>query len=189
MPPVAEIDAAQAAKRLGKKAEALAHFEKYVEDYLADRKKANGDSFDHHALLNTISSIRTAEVRALWTDDPALLPQDPTEAFWWEIWLPVRGDRNAVVADFRKLATLSECQVSEHQINFPERTVDCGGGFTLTVGQNPAECAAITVPPAACTATVGDARACIGGLAGATDAEICSDTFMLPAACAALEAC
>jgi hypothetical protein len=101
----------------------LAHFEKYVEDYLADRKKVNGDSFDHHALLNTISSIRAAEVRAMWTDDPALLPQDPSVPFWWEVWLPVRGDREAVVADFRKLATLAECQVSEHLIKFPERTV------------------------------------------------------------------
>ena len=101
----------------------LEHFEKYVEDYLADRKKANGDSFDHHALLNTISSIRRAEVRAMWTDDPSLLPQDAAEAFWWEVWLPVRDDRNSVVADFRKLANLAECQVSEHQINFPERTV------------------------------------------------------------------
>lgn len=101
----------------------LAHFEKYVADYLANRKKANGDSFDHHALLNTISAIRTAEVRALWTDEPALLPEDPADAFWWEVWLPLRGDRQGVVADFRKLATLAECQVSEHQINFPERTV------------------------------------------------------------------
>jgi hypothetical protein len=101
----------------------LAHFEKYVEDYLADRKSAQGRALDHHALLNTISSVRCAEVRAMWTDEPDLLPQDPTEAFWWEVWLPVRGDRNAVVADFRKLATLSECRVSEHQINFPERTV------------------------------------------------------------------
>lgn len=101
----------------------LAHFEKYVEDYLADRKKTNGDSLDHHALLNTIASIRSAEIRALWTDDLALLPQDLTESIWWEVWLPVRGDRNAVLADFRKLAGLAECQVSEHQINFPERTV------------------------------------------------------------------
>ena len=101
----------------------LGHFEKYIEDYLADRKKANGDSLDHHALLNTISSIRRAEVRAMWTDDPALLPQNAAEAIWWEVWLPVRGDRDAVVADFRKLATLAKCQVSEHQINFPERTV------------------------------------------------------------------
>ncbi len=74
-------------------------------------------------MLNTIATIRTAEVRTLWTDDLNLLPQNPTEPFWWEVWLPVRGDRNAVVADFRKLATLSECQVSDHQINFPERTV------------------------------------------------------------------
>lgn len=101
----------------------LAHFEKYVEDYLAERKKSNGDSLDHRALLNTIAFIRRAEIRALWTDDPDLLPQDAAEAIWWEVWLPVRGDRNAVLADFRKLATLAECQISEHQINFPERTV------------------------------------------------------------------
>lgn len=101
----------------------LAHFEKYVEDYLAERKKVNGDALDHHALLNTISAIRRAEVRALWTDDPALLPQDTTEAIWWEVWLPVRGDRQAVLADFRKLAALAQCQVSEHHIGFPERTV------------------------------------------------------------------
>jgi hypothetical protein len=101
----------------------LAHFEKYIEDYLAERKKANGDSNDHHALLNTISSIRSAELRALWTDEPKLFPQEADEPFWWEVWLPVRGNRDAVVAYFRKLAGLAECEVSEHQINFPERTV------------------------------------------------------------------
>lgn len=101
----------------------LAHFESVIQDYLAERRKSNGDSFDHHALINTIASIRSAELRALWTDDPRLLPQDLAEQFWWEVWLPVRGHRNDVVADFRKLAALAECEVSEHQINFPERTV------------------------------------------------------------------
>ena len=101
----------------------LAHFEKYVEDYLAERKNANGNSLDRHALLNTIATIRRAEVRAMWTDELALLPLDPNEAFWWEVWLPVRGNRDAVVTDFRKLAALSGCEVSEHQIDFPERTV------------------------------------------------------------------
>ncbi|MCE2661110.1 MAG: hypothetical protein LW854_23270, partial [Rubrivivax sp.] len=101
----------------------LAHFEKYVEDYLAERKNVSGRARDHHALLNTISAIRRAEVRALWTDDPTLLPQDPNEAIWWEVWLPVRGDCEAVLADFRKLAALADCQVSEHHISFPERTV------------------------------------------------------------------
>ncbi|MDP2111164.1 MAG: S8 family peptidase [Thiobacillus sp.] len=101
----------------------LAHFEKYIEDYLAERKKTNGDAYDHHALINTIAAIRSAELQALWTDEPALLPQDITEPFWWEVWLPVRGRRNDVVSDFRTLAALAECEVSEHQIHFPERTV------------------------------------------------------------------
>lgn len=101
----------------------LAHFEKYVDEYMAERKKSNGDAFDHRTLLETVSAIRAAEIRALWTDDPSLLPNDASETFWWEVWLPVRGNRSAVVEDFRKLATLSGCQVSEHQVNFPERTV------------------------------------------------------------------
>ena len=101
----------------------LQHFEKHVADYLAAKRNKNGDLIDHGRLLNAIVAIRTAELRALWTDAPELLPLDLAEPFWWEVWLPVRGQRNEVVEDFRKLATLAECQVSEHQINFPERTV------------------------------------------------------------------
>lgn len=101
----------------------LHHFEKYVADYLAEKKNRNGIANDHKSLINTIASIRSAELRALWTDDPELLPQAVDEEFWWEIWLPVRGQRHLVVADFRKLATLANCTISEHQVNFPERTV------------------------------------------------------------------
>jgi Subtilase family len=101
----------------------LEHFERYVAEYLAAKTNKNGSLTDHGTLLNAIASIRSAELRALWTDEPMLLPQDLTEQFWWEVWMPVRGRRNEVVEDFRKLAALAECQVSEHQINFPERTV------------------------------------------------------------------
>ena len=101
----------------------LEHFEKYVAEYLEDRKDKNGNARDHRTLLNTIESIRAAELRALWTDDIALLPEDPTVQFWWEVWLPVRGQRQAVVLDFRKLAALAECVVSDQQADFPERTV------------------------------------------------------------------
>lgn len=101
----------------------LSHFEKYVAEYLQGKRNVNNELIDHSSLFNTVAAIRTAEIRALWTDDPASLPEDDTEMFWWEAWLPVRGRGNEVVADFRKLATLAECRVSEHQINFPERTV------------------------------------------------------------------
>lgn len=101
----------------------LTHFEKYVADYLEEKKDIKGNARDHRALLNTIASIRAAELRTLWTDDPALLPEDFTLPFWWEVWLPVRGQRQAVVEDFKKLARLAECVVSDKQVEFPERTV------------------------------------------------------------------
>jgi len=101
----------------------LAHFEKYVTEYLEEKKDKNGKALDHRALLNTIAAIRTAELRALWTDDPALLPNDTAVPFWWEVWLPARDQRQVVVEDFKKLARLAECVVSDKQVNFPERTV------------------------------------------------------------------
>ncbi len=99
------------------------HFERYIVEYLQEKKDANGNARDHKTLLNTISAIRAAGVRALWTDDLELLPQDPEQTFWWEVWLPVRGQRENVLADFRKLAGLAGCRVSQSQVNFPERTV------------------------------------------------------------------
>ncbi|WP_254612466.1 S8 family serine peptidase [Pseudomonas aeruginosa] len=103
----------------------LAHFEKYISDYLEEKKDRNGKARDHRKLIDAIESIRAAEIRALWTDAPELLPDDLATAFWWEVWLPVRGagQRQIVVEDFKKLARLAECVVSDKQVNFPERTV------------------------------------------------------------------
>lgn len=101
----------------------LAHFEKYITEYLEEKKNKNGDAIDHRKLLDAISAIRAAELRELWTDDQNLLPTDLAQQFWWEIWLPVRGQRQAVVEDFRKLAALADCIVSDKQVDFPERTV------------------------------------------------------------------
>lgn len=101
----------------------LAHFERYIQGYLEEKKDRNGKALDHRALLNTIALIRAAELRALWNDEPALLPDDVAIPFWWEVWLPVRGQRQVVVEDFKKLARLAECVVSDRQVNFPERTV------------------------------------------------------------------
>lgn len=101
----------------------LDHFEKKITAYLAEAKDKNGKARDNKPLLNTIESIRTAELRELWTDDPELLPQDPDEVFWWEVWLPVRERRDLVIADFRKLAEMAGCEVGEGHVDFPERTV------------------------------------------------------------------
>jgi hypothetical protein len=101
----------------------LAHFEKYIEEYLAKRKNKNDRPLDHKALINTIATIRLASIRALWTDDVDQLPENQTYCFWWEVWLPVRDSRAAVLADFHILAERAGCEVSTRHANFPERTV------------------------------------------------------------------
>ena len=101
----------------------LAHFEKHITEYLEENADKNGKPRDHKSLLNAILSIRATELRALWTDDIDVLPQNIEESFWWEVWLTNRGDRETVVADFNKLANSAGCTVSEARIDFPERTV------------------------------------------------------------------
>lgn len=101
----------------------LEHFEKYITAYLEEKKDRNGKPMDHRLLLDTIQTIRSAELQALWTDDIGLFPSSVNETIWWEVWLPVRNKREAVLADFRKLAEYVNCTVSNHEVKFPERTV------------------------------------------------------------------
>lgn len=101
----------------------LDHFEKYITDYLEEKKKINGDANDHRTLIDTISAIRAAELRALWTDDLDVLPENKNEAFWWEVWLTNKGNREVAYSDFAKLANSVGCTVSENRVDFPERTV------------------------------------------------------------------
>jgi|TARA_R110000772_G_scaffold103600_3_gene204682 hypothetical protein len=74
-------------------------------------------------LLDAIRQIRVASLEALWTDDPAVFPQSEDETLWWEIWLPVRHDRKAVVNQFKQLAEGLNFRIAPGQIEFPERTV------------------------------------------------------------------
>ena len=102
----------------------LQHFEHLVTDYLNEKTSENGRKLDNKKLLNTIESIRASAIHGLWTDSADLLPENLDEEFWWEVWL--RRDRTngqACVNDFRRLAELSNCTVSNAVVNFPERSV------------------------------------------------------------------
>lgn len=102
----------------------LQHFERLVTEYLEEKTDRNGNARDNRKLLNTIGSIRAAALQGLWMDTPDSLPANPEEAFWWEVW--VRHGREADVSavdDFRRLAAMSQCQVSDAVVDFPERSV------------------------------------------------------------------
>ena len=91
----------------------------------------------NHQLLNTISAIRVASLQALWTDTKEEFPDDEEGSLWWEVWLPIRRDRQAVKLASDSLARerLGEIdafllqakgqgmEVAQGELNFPERTV------------------------------------------------------------------
>lgn len=101
----------------------LEHFEGLIRNYLEEKRDSAGRPRDNKRLLNTISQIRAASLKSLWTDDTAVLPTSDNETFWWEVWLPVRDDRAATVRNFRNLAEAREFRVAPGELEFPERTV------------------------------------------------------------------
>lgn len=100
----------------------LETFESLIRTYLDESKDTKGGP-RNFKLLNTISAIRSAALNALWTDDPAELPTSDDDAFWWEVWLPVTGDREATTGRFKQLAEGLGFQVAPGELQFPERTV------------------------------------------------------------------
>lgn len=101
----------------------LVHFEKLIHDYIEEKKDIHGRVRDHGTLINAIQQIRTASLRALWTDDPLVFPVADDEIFWWEVWLPIRNERSVTMAYFTRLAEAQGARVAPGRLEFPERTV------------------------------------------------------------------
>ncbi len=101
----------------------LDHFESLIRDYLDEKRDSRGHARDHKRLLDAIQQIRAASLRALWTDDSEVFPSSDEETFWWEVWLPVRGDRVASIGKFRELAQAQNFRLAPGELEFPERTV------------------------------------------------------------------
>lgn len=101
----------------------LDHFEKLIVAYLARRRDSRDRPRDNRRLLDAIRQIRAASLRALWTDDDKAFPVTEDEPVWWEVWLPIRKDRQATTAAFRERADLQGMRVAKGELTFPERTV------------------------------------------------------------------
>lgn len=97
-------------------------FEKLIAGYLDESKDTkNGPKSSN--LLNTIAEIRAATLQALWTDTPEAKPTSDDEYLWWEVWLPVRKNRQAVISQFREMAAGLRFKVASGELYFPERTI------------------------------------------------------------------
>ncbi len=100
----------------------LGTLEKKIEQYL-DPSKDGKKGPRNSSLLNAIADIRKSAIENLWTDAQELYPSSLTEELWFEIWLPVLGDRQAIISDFKKIAEHLQILVSENILEFPERSV------------------------------------------------------------------
>ena len=101
----------------------LSHFEKLILAYLEERRDKAGKPRDNRRLVESIQAIRTATLKALWTDDPSVFPSTDEDPFWWEVWLPVGENREATVSTFRRLAEAQGFKLASGELGFPERTV------------------------------------------------------------------
>jgi hypothetical protein len=101
----------------------LTTFETKIQDYIEHKKNIKGGAIDNQKLIDGIKSFKVAALEALWSDDESLFPQTNTENIWWEVWLPIFEDRQAVVRDYTSIAAELGIEVTSHQLNFPERTV------------------------------------------------------------------
>ena len=101
----------------------LSHFDKLIADYLEEKRNRRGHLLDHSSLLETIQHIRAATFESLWTDDAEFFPSHDEEQFWWEVWLPVRRDRERVVRALQRGAELQGLRVASGRLDFQERTV------------------------------------------------------------------
>jgi hypothetical protein len=97
--------------------------ERKITDYIEEKKNKSNTPADNKALIHTIGSIRKATLEALWTDSVEVLPQDDSAILWWEVWLPVRGNRQNIIDDFNKLCAIVSINVSTSILKFPERSV------------------------------------------------------------------
>ena len=101
----------------------LDHFERLIRDYMAERRDSAGRARDNQRLIDAIQRIRAASLRALWTDDPEVFPTDDEGSFWWEVWIPVRQNRVAMVDGFRRRAVAQDMGIARGELRFPERSV------------------------------------------------------------------
>ncbi len=101
----------------------LAYFVKKIDLYRQHKTDKNGKPGDNQKLIDTIENITLASINALWTDAVEAFPTETEPAFWWEAWLPTRGNRDRTIKGFKELASYSGLRTSASTISFPERSV------------------------------------------------------------------
>lgn len=105
------------------------HFENVLRQYMTEAAPKGGPR--HRRLVESISGLRLAAVRAYWTDSPSLYPEERA-VIWWEVWLC----SGAGVQDrFRAAAQNAGLHLLDQWIEFPERLVVLARGTAMQLSE------------------------------------------------------
>ncbi|MDQ3262072.1 MAG: S8 family peptidase [Myxococcota bacterium] len=96
------------------------HFVSRFEDYAA--KKTDGGQPKHKPLVESMTGLRLATLKALWTDDPKKYPK-AGEAIWFEVWL--RKHDGGEVGRLEEFATKMNEQLGD-ELAAPEMEIRVG---------------------------------------------------------------
>ncbi len=99
--------------------ESAAHFRRKFEQY-ATQDTGLGHPRNRD-LVDRISAIELAPLRALWTDAPEDFPADDTP-IWWEVWLQSTGERHEIQR-LEAFAARAGIRVGARHLTFHDRTV------------------------------------------------------------------
>ena len=95
--------------------------ERKIEKYRDDQPQGSAKP-KNQPLATNIEAVSLAQVDALWTDDPAVLPAAPDERFWAEVWL--RTDAGLEPPEeIARLLIAAGLEQGAGGIEFPERRV------------------------------------------------------------------
>ena len=91
------------------------YFMKKVEEYRDKNTKTKKPK--NEALISRLENVQIGKVTSLFTDNPALFPEDERK-MWWEVWL--RKDKRE---EFNQITQKLEIHTKPHAISFPEREI------------------------------------------------------------------
>lgn len=103
---------------------ALEKLERKIDAYSTQNTKATVNNPEgnprNKPLVESISNISLARLRAFWTDKDEIFPQDENQRIWWEVWLL---DETGVTQKIRAIAQFLNLTASDKELRFVERII------------------------------------------------------------------
>lgn len=97
---------------------ALEKLERKIESYRTQTTPKGNPK--NRPLVETISDISLARLRAFWTDRDDLFPQEGSQKIWWEIWLL---DEQGAVEKLRGKTQLLNINASDRELRLVDRMI------------------------------------------------------------------